>query len=131
MPEKKKPSFLKSLRFRILIILVILGIVPSVIVANVMVAAYENKAVAVRKQTVEKQCDILCNLLIKENYMNDSSSQDVNSKLELLSNVYDGRILLVDRDYRIIKDTYGVDEGKTLISSMVIKCFKRRGSQPL
>ena len=124
MPEKKKPSFLKSLRFRILIILVILGIVPSVIVANVMVAAYENKAVAVRKQTVEKQCDILCNLLIKENYMNDSSSQDVNSKLELLSNVYDGRILLVDRDYRIIKDTYGVDEGKTLISSMVIKCFK-------
>mgnify|MGYP000600081387 FL=1 len=110
MPEKKKPSFLKSLRFRILIILVILGIVPSVIVAHVMVAAYENKAVAVRKQTVEKQCDILCNLLIKENYMNDSSSQDVNSKLELLSNVYDGRILLVDRDYRIIKDTYGVDQ---------------------
>ena len=37
MPEKKKPSFLKSLRFRILIILVILGIVPSVIVAHVMV----------------------------------------------------------------------------------------------
>ena len=55
MPEKKKPSFLKSLRFRILIILVILGIVPSVIVAHVMVAAYESKAVAVRKQTVEKQ----------------------------------------------------------------------------
>ena len=75
-------------------------------------------------RSVEKQCDILCNLLIKENYMNDSSSQDVNSKLELLSNVYDGRILLVDRDYRIIKDTYGVDEGKTLISTMVIKCFK-------
>lgn len=124
MPEKKKSSFLKSLRFRILIILVILGIVPSVIVANVMVAAYESRAVAVRTQTVKKQCDILCNLLIKENYMNDSSSQDVNSKLELLSNVYDGRILLVDRDYRIIKDTYGVDEGKTLISSMVIKCFK-------
>ena len=47
MPEKKKPSFLKSLRFRILIILVILGIVPSVIVAHVMVAAYESKAVAV------------------------------------------------------------------------------------
>ena len=131
MPEKKKPSFLKSLRFRILIILVILGIVPSVIVANVMVAAYENKAVAVRKQTVEKQCDILCNLLIKENYMNDSSSQDVNSKLELLSNVYDGRILLVDRDYRIIKDTYGVDEGKTLISSYGDQVLQRRGSQPL
>ena len=50
MPEKKKPSFLKSLRFRILIILVILGIVPSVIVAHVMVAAYENKAVILTEQ---------------------------------------------------------------------------------
>ena len=124
MPEKKKPSFLKSLRFRILIILVILGIVPSVIVANVMVAAYENKAVAVRKQAVEKQCDILCNLLIKENYMNDSSSQDVNSKLELLSNVYGGRMVIVDRDLKVVADTYHVDEGRTLISPKVVKCFK-------
>ena len=65
MSEKKKPSFLKSLRFRILIILVILGIVPSVIVTRVMIAAYETKAVAVYEKTVKKQCDILCNLLIK------------------------------------------------------------------
>mgnify|MGYP001104671464 CR=1 FL=1 len=124
MKFKKNGKFFKSLRFRILIILIILGIVPSVIVAHVMVAAYESKAVAVRKQTVEKQCDILCNLLIKENYMNDSSSQDVNSKLELLSNIYGGRILIVDRDFRIIKDTYGVDEGKTLVSQKVVNCFK-------
>ena len=64
------------------------------------------------------------NLLIKENYMNDSSSQTVNSKLELLSNVLDGRILLIDRDYKVVKDTYGAEEGKTLVSAMVIKCFK-------
>ena len=124
MKIKKSGKFFKSLRFRILIILIILGIVPSVIVAHVMVAAYESKAVAVRKQTVEKQCDILCNLLIKENYMNDSSSQDVNSKLELLSNVYGGRMVIVDRDLKVVADTYHVDEGRTLISPKVVKCFK-------
>ena len=124
MNEKKKTSFFKSLRFRILIILVILGIVPSVIVTRIVITAYEDKAVAVREDLVEKQCDILCNLLIKENYMNDSSSQTVNSKLELLSNVLDGRILLIDRDYKVVKDTYGAEEGKTLVSAMVIKCFK-------
>ena len=66
----------------------------------------------------------MCDLLIKENYLNDSSSQTVNSKLELLSNIYGGRILIVDRDFRIIKDTYGVDEGKTLVSQKVVNCFK-------
>ena len=65
MNEKKKTSFLKSLRFRILIILVILGIVPSVIVTRIVITAYEDKAVAVREELVKKQCDILCNLLIK------------------------------------------------------------------
>lgn len=121
---KKKANFFKSLRFRILIILIILGIVPSVIVTRMVISNYEDRAIAVRTQKVRSQCDILCSLLIRENYLNDSSSQIVNSKLELLSNVYNGRILLVDRDFKIVKDTYGVDEGTTLLSPLVIKCFK-------
>lgn len=124
MTQKKKGSYFKSLRFRILIILVILGIVPSVIVTRIVISTYEDKAIAIREASVKNQCDILCNLLIKENYMNDSSSQVVNSKLELLSNAFGGRILIVDRDFKIVKDTYGADEGKTLLSSMIIKCFR-------
>ena len=125
MNQKKKTSFFKSLRFRILIILVILGIVPSVIVTRIVITAYEDKAVAVREDLVEKQCDILCNLLIKENYMNDSSSQTVNSKLELLSNVLDGRILLIDRDYQSGKGYVRSGRGQRLwFPLMVIKCFK-------
>ena len=63
----------------------------------------------VQGKKVQEQCETLCNLLIKENYLNDSSSQAVNSKLELLANAYDGRILLVDKDFKIVRDTYGTD----------------------
>lgn len=129
MKEKaKKKNFLKSLRFRILIILIILGIVPSVIVTRTVITNYEDKAIANRSASVRSQCDILCSLLIQENYLNNSSSQVVNSKLELLSNIYSGRIILVDRDFRVVKDTYGADEGKTLISPLVVKCFQ--GKKP-
>lgn len=124
MKIKKSGKFFKSLRFRILIILIILGIVPSVIVTEMVIANYEDRAIANRVQSMENICDIMCDLLIKENYLNDSSSQAVNSKLELLSNIYGGRILIVDRDFRIIKDTYGVDKGKTLVSQKVVNCFK-------
>ena len=124
MVTKKKTRFFKSLRFRILIILIILGIVPSVIVAQLMISNYEKQAIEVRAGEISTQCAILCNQIIKENYLNDSSSQAVNSKLELLSNIYGGRILLVDRDFKIVKDTYHVDEGRTLISPKVVKCFK-------
>lgn len=126
MKFKKSGKFFKSLRFRIMIILIILGIVPSVIVTEMVIANYEDRAIANRVQSMENICDIMCDLLIKENYLNDSSSQTVNSKLELLSNIYGGRILIVDRDFRIIKDTYGVDEGRTLVSQKVVNCFKER-----
>lgn len=122
---KKKNRFFKSLRFRILIILVILGIVPSVIVTRMMIGNYEKQAVAVRAGAVSSQCSILCNQIIKENYLNDSSSEAVNGKLEMLSNVYGGRILIVDRDFKIVKDTYHVDEGKTLVSPKIIRSFKK------
>lgn len=124
MLKRPRKSYFKSLRFRILIILILLGIVPSVIVSQVVIKTYADRTVSRQTQEVRKQCELLCNLLIKENYINDSSSQIVSSKLEMLSNVYNGRVLLVDRDYKIVKDTYGVDEGKSLISSLVIQCFK-------
>ena len=122
---KKKNRFFKSLRFRILIILVILGIVPSVIVTRMMIGNYEKQAGAVRAGAVSNQCSILCNQIIKENYLNDPSSEAVNGKLEMLSNVYGGRILIVDRDFKIVKDTYHVDEGKTLVSPKIIRSFKK------
>ncbi len=120
----KPKKFFKSLRFRIMVILVILGIVPSVIITQALIAGYREQGIAVRISTVRTQCSILCDQIIKENYLNDSSSEAVNSKLELLSNIYGGRILITDRDFRIVKDTYQVDEGKTLISSKAICCFR-------
>lgn len=121
---KRRGRFFKSLRFRILIILVILGIVPSVITTQVLINNYREQGIAVRVSAIRTQCSILCNQIIKENYLNDPGSESINSKLELLSNNYGGRILIVDRDFKIVKDTYHVDEGKTLISSRIIRCFK-------
>ena len=75
-------------------------------------------------ETVGDQCDILCNLIIRENYLNDTDSEVVNSKLELFSNVYNGRILLADRDFKIVSDTFHTEEGKTLLSSLAVACLK-------
>lgn len=120
---KTKFKFFKSLRFRIMIILVIIGIVPSVIVEKGIVSSYEDRAVSLRSFGVKNQCEILSNQLIKEQYLEDPSSEAINSELLMLSNVYSGRILIVDQDFRVIKDTYDIDRGKYMISREVIQCF--------
>lgn len=97
---KKRTNFFKSLRFRILIILIILGIVPSVIVTYTMLHNYQDRAVSMLTETVQDQSEILCNLIIKENYLNDTGSQTVNTKLEMFADLYNGRVLLADRDFK-------------------------------
>lgn len=121
---KKRTNFFKSLRFRILIILIILGIVPSVIVTYTMLHNYQDRAVSMLTETVQDQSEILCNLIIKENYLNDTDSQTVNTKLEMFADLYNGRVLLADRDFKIVGDTFHTEEGKTLLSSLAVKCFK-------
>lgn len=121
---KKRTNFFKSLRFRILIILIILGIVPSVIVTYTMLHNYQDRAVSMLTETVQDQSEILCNLIIKENYLNDTGSQTVNTKLEMFADFYNGRVLLADRDFKIVGDTFHTEEGKTLLSSLAVKCFK-------
>ena len=121
---KKRTNFFKSLRFRILIILIILGIVPSVIVTYTMLHNYQDRAVSMLTETVQDQSEILCNLIIKENYLNDTGSQTVNTKLEMFADLYNGRVLLADKDFKIVGDTFHTEEGKTLLSSLAVKCFK-------
>lgn len=121
---KLKTKFIKSLRFRIMVILIIIGIVPSIIVEKGIVNSYEDRAVSNRSFNVKNQCDILVNQLVKENYLADPTSEGINSELMMLSNVYSGRILIVNQDLKVIKDTYDMDTGKHMISKEVVRCFQ-------
>lgn len=124
MKEKMKQSFFKSLRFRIMVVLVIIGILPCLIIEKVIVNSYENRAVEWKKMNVKNQCDILGNQLMKEGYLEYQQSEVINGELSILSTVYNGRILIINRSGRIIKDTYDIDEGKYMLSEEVIQCFE-------
>lgn len=124
MKEKMKQSFFKSLRFRIMVLLVIIGIVPCLIIEKVIVNSYESRAVELKKINVKNQCDILGKQLMKEGYLEYQQSEVINGELSILSTVYNGRILIINRSGRIIKDTYDIDEGKYMLSEEVIQCFE-------
>ena len=103
MKEKIKFTFFKSLRFRIMVILVVIGIVPSFIVKNVVVNSYETRAVSIRAVNLKNQCDILGNQLMKENYLREPDSDVINGELSMLSAIYNGRILLLIRMQKLLK----------------------------
>ena len=90
--------------------------------------AISTTRIATRTNEVQTQVKIIADHLITYNYMLDNSSDVVNAELSQLSNLYDGRVLVVNGGLKIIKDTYGVSEGKTIISEAIIKCLKGDGA---
>ena len=116
--------FFKSLRFRILLILVIGGIVPCVLLKTAILHHYEEQAVTERIYEIQNQCTILCNQLGSTGYMKNPSFELINAELSQFCNIYNGRILVVNDAFSIIHDTFEVDKGKTLASSDVITCYR-------
>lgn len=119
-----KIIFLRSLKTRIFLILLIVGLIPCVSMRYAILQNYEQRAVNVRTSDITTQLRILANHLITYHYLQDTSHEVINAELDQLSGLYDGRVMVINNDLRIVKDTYGISENKTIISEEVVRCIK-------
>ena len=120
----KKLKIWRSLKARLFIIIFLVGILPSIFMRVGILENYESRAIDVRTSDVQTQLRIIANHLITYNYLQDTSSEVINAELEQLSNLYHGRVLIINEALKVVKDTYGISEGKTVISEEVIRCMK-------
>ena len=102
----------------------VLGWIPALFVSNVFLNAYYERAIAVRTTDVQNQCKIISNQIVASDYLNSNSSDTILGELSLISSLYDGRIMIIDQDLRVITDTYNLEASKTMIVEEVIRCFK-------
>lgn len=119
-----KFRFWRSLKLRLFIIIFIVGLVPSLFIYQSILKGYEDRAVKVRTLDVQNQLNVLADHLITYNYLIDPSSDVVNAELNLLSNLYSGRVMVINNRLKIVRDTYGISEGKSMVSEEVVKCLK-------
>ena len=123
---------LRSLRARIFLLTLVIGLVPCIAMRHGIVSNYEDLALEQRTTVVQNQLMILANHLISNNYLSShgvredtgNSREVINAELEMLSNLYEGRVMIINKNFKVEKDTYGISEGKTIISEEVIKCFQ-------
>lgn len=118
-----KWRIIRSLKFRIFLIILAVGFIPSLILRYGILQNYEERAISVKTSEVRTQFKILANHLITYDYLTAPTSDVINAELDQLSTLYDGRVLIVDQNFTIIKDTYGISEGKIMISEEVIRAF--------
>ena len=101
----------------------IMGIVPALVIETVVVNSYESRAVSQRRIIVKNQCDMLADQLVRRGYMDDPKDEVIDGEFDMLTSIYGGRILVINRDGKVIKDTFNLDLGKYSLSEEVIEGF--------
>lgn len=116
---------INSLRFRLIVLIIFLAIVPEIVICLGILGSYESRAVSIRESEVISRARILANQIAASGYFNenDGDTSTIQAQIEMLTSIYDGRVLIVDDNFVISMDTYNIDDGRTIISEEVIKAF--------
>lgn len=116
-------TYFKSLKFRIFLLIILFGLVPTFLLRAGILSAYEKRAVDTRTVDITSQAKLLATQIVANNYLLDTSAPSITTQLDQLSTIYDGRVMLIDNTFTIVKDTYALDEQKTILSEEVIQSY--------
>lgn len=118
-------AFIKSMKFRLILLILILTVLPSVILCTGILNSYEARAVSIRESEVLRQTTILANQVATSQFLTDSTDgmANIQAQIDMLTTIYDGRAIIVNDTFKIVYDTYNLDRSRTIISEEVIKSF--------
>ncbi len=112
-----------------MIVFIVLGVIPLTLFSYILMNTYEGKAINNRRAELENQGYMLSNMLYSRGYLATGENAEVDSEVSRLSDIYRGRIIIVNSSLNIVKDTYSLEKGKYLISEDVIQCLQGAGTK--
>lgn len=118
-----------SIMLPLLLLLVLFGLLPMMIQGRVLSRLVEQNQISSRSVDLQTQCLILSSKMSRAGYMTGAADAlSFDNEIETTADLFHGRIVIVDQDYRVIKDSFGLAEGKIVVSEEVIRCFQGESS---
>ncbi len=74
---------------------------------------------------VWEQCDNLSGKLAANNFAMVTEESDLGNSVDTIASFFGGYVLVIDADYRVIKDTSGENEGSYIINENVIAAMTK------
>ena len=123
-------TYRMSMKVPLAIIMIAAALIPLFLQAVVMLGSFNQGQLDARTIEIQNQCVILSNKMTRSGYMTAEKKNNtaLDSQMQAISDVYNGRIVIVNSNFRVITDTFNLSTGKFYISEEVIKCFKGENS---
>ena len=109
---------------RMILLLFAFGVLPCALLRATVVHGYEKRAVELRTSEITSQAKLVAAQIMAADYLANPSQDTVTTQLDQISTLYDGRVVLINSDFCIVKDTYSLDDGKTILSAEVFHSYQ-------
>ena len=86
--------------------------IPIFLMKYVILENYVTQSVAQKRSMIQGQCQDLVSQISQSGYIHGASSSAVDRQMKQLANLYNGRVIVVNSNFRIIRDTFGIDSGQ-------------------
>ena len=124
MNIKKHFRKVTSLHVQLIFAMLLLCIVPVVIVSIQIVSNYHDREKKAMQTEARELCADFANRIQNTGYLTNSAQAELSAAMDTAAQIYDGRILVVNSELQIIKDTFKREEGKTMISEEVVQSLQ-------
>ena len=123
------PDFMVSLKVPAAVLMVLFGMIPMVLCTQMLIGSLRQIQTDTRMIEVQNQCQILSSKMTRTGYLRgDSRDGTMDSEIQAMADVYNGRIVVVNSDFRIVQDTFHIAERRFLVAEEVIRCFQGESS---
>lgn len=118
-----------GLKVLLVVLLILFGTIPMTVSSGAIITAIQQKQTDARMIEVQNRCQIVSSKMTRAGYL-QSETRDamIDNELDTIANVYNGRIVVVNRDFRVIRDTFKIAEKRLYIAEEVIRCFQGESS---
>ena len=112
------------MRLRLFLILIITGILPVLIFNAVLTRSYLAAEVKLSMSSMETEVMILSNQLRDSGCFEGNVDEVNNALLSQMADSWNGRIRIIDRGLRVIRDTKDRDLGRIFVASEVLTALR-------
>lgn len=119
---------LRSMRAQLFTVIFLVGLIPVILFSIIFIRTYNGQTISQRNDEVKSYGNVLSNLILSSGYLFGKDSTEVEKEAAEIAGVYQGRVMIVDQNLKVVKDTYDMEDGNTVISTEVIQCFSDKNA---
>lgn len=122
-------QFIKSLKLQGFLVVLFSAFLPIAVFLFVIAGSYDKNAYESRVAVIREYGNTIVNNIGTIGVVSYDTLADYEAEISYFANMYEGRAVIVDKNLRVIFDTFGLGKGKILISEEAIQGFSGVGSQ--